>query len=157
MSRLIVIVLVVLLAAAGGRLALEGEAQEGSVERVIDGDTLVVRVEGGSETVRLLGIDTPEVSPAECGHEAATRALTSLVEGRRVRLVTDGTQDERDRYGRLLAYVETRSGTDVGEAVVRRGWAAVYVFDRPFARVGRYRDAAREARSAGRGLSADCA
>lgn len=148
-------VLVVLVFA--GAVAIPEREEDGRVERVIDGDTLVVRVDGGEETVRLLGIDTPEASPAECGHDAATRTLESLVEGRRVRLVLDNTQDERDRYGRLLAYVETRSGTDVGEAVVRRGWAAVYVFDRPFVRVGAYRDAARDARSAGRGLAAACA
>jgi micrococcal nuclease len=155
--RVLIALLLVVAVAACGELALDPEREDGRVQRVIDGDTLVVTVAGDEETVRLLGIDTPEVSPAECGNRAATRTLTELADGRRVRLVSDRTQDERDRYGRLLAYVETRAGDDLGEEVVRRGWARVYVFDRPFARVERYRAAARDARRAGRGLTSACA
>jgi endonuclease YncB( thermonuclease family) len=157
MRRLIVVVLVLLAAAAGGTLALESRGDDGRVQRIVDGDTLIVRVEGKDERVRLIGIDTPEVSPSECGNRAATQALADLADGRRVRLISDSSQDERDRYGRLLAYVETQGGTDVGEEVLRRGWARVYVFDRPFARVSRYRAAASDARRAGRGLSSACA
>ena len=76
---------------------------------------------------------------------------------RRVRLVGDPTQDARDRYGRRLAYVVLRgSGADLGERQVRAGWAEVYVFDRPFRRVRRYRHAAGAARAADRGVNGRC-
>jgi endonuclease YncB( thermonuclease family) len=74
-----------------------------------------------------------------------------------VRLVSDPTQDERDRFGRLLAYVELRDGTDLGRSQVRHGWAEVFVFDDdPFRRVGGYRRAARRARADGRGVWGAC-
>lgn len=155
MIRLLILLGLVALALAGGRELLAPASREARVERVVDGDTLVVRIGGREETVRLIGIDTPEVSPSECGNRAATQALTDLADGRRVELVTDSSQDKRDRYGRLLRYVEV-GGKDAGEEVLRRGWARVYVYDDPFARVDDYRDAARAARRAGRGLSGVC-
>jgi micrococcal nuclease len=150
--RLILTLAIVVLALMGGRAVLD-TPEDGRVTRVVDGDTLHVRVDGRDETVRLLGIDTPELSPMECGARAATRMLTRLAEGRRVELISDSTQDERDRYGRLLAYVD-RGDLDLGETLLRRGWARVYVFDRPFERLGRYRAAASAGSS--RGAAATC-
>ncbi len=77
--------------------------------------------------------------------------------GLRVLLLTDPTQDLYDRYGRLLAYVlRSGSGRDLGRTQIARGWAKVYVFDRPFKRVHRYRRSARRARGAGRGVWGRC-
>ena len=76
--------------------------------------------------------------------------------GQAVRLVFDATQDRRDRYGRLLAYVE-RHGSDLGRAQVRDGWADVYVYDDvPFARLAAYRAAARRARDERLGVNRLC-
>jgi micrococcal nuclease len=157
-QRLIVVLALVVLAAMGGRAVL-AQPEDGRVTRVVDGDTLHVRVDGRDETVRLIGIDTPELhkpgTPVECGARAATRAMEQLADGQRVELVSDPSQDDRDRYGRLLAYVDTtRADADLGEAMLRRGWAEVYVFDRPFERLGRYREAA--AAGAARGVAARC-
>jgi len=155
--RLVLALLLPAVAILGGRAALEAGAlpDQGRVTRVVDGDTLEVSAGAREETVRLLGVDTPELhrpgTPVECGARAAAQALEELSAGREVELVTDPTQDARDRYGRLLAYVDTDAGTDLGEAMVRRGWAEVYVFERPFRRVGRYRAAARGAGSRGVG------
>lgn len=162
MRRLVLTILLIAVAALGGRAALDSrESEDGRVTRVVDGDTLHVSVGGRDETVRLLGIDTPELhrpgTPVECGARAAAQAMEQLAAGRRVRLVTDPSQDERDRYGRRLAYVDARGTGDLGEAIVRRGWAEVYVFERDFERVGRYRAAAAKARAADRGVSAACA
>ncbi|MEA2288314.1 MAG: micrococcal nuclease [Solirubrobacteraceae bacterium] len=140
----------VILLVAGGR-AVVAQPEDGRVTRVVDGDTIHVSVDGRDETVRLIGIDTPEVG--ECGFRAASRALGELAAGRRVELVADGSQDERDRYGRLLAYVD-RGDLDLGETMLRRGWAEVYVFDRAFERLGRYREAA--SAGARRGAAARC-
>jgi endonuclease YncB( thermonuclease family) len=104
----------------------------GTVDRVIDGDTLVARVGGERVRVRLLGVDAPETPggrvPSECyGVEAddATRALLSR--GARIELRTDPTQGRRDRFGRLLAEVTAAGeGRTVNEALVAAGAAEVF-------------------------------
>ena len=75
--------------------------------------------------------------------------------GRRVLLITDPSQDLFDSFGRLLAYV-TRSGTDFGARQLRAGWAKVYVYDARFRRYSRFREAQRQARTAGRGVWSMC-
>jgi endonuclease YncB( thermonuclease family) len=85
------------------------------VTRVVDGDTLEL---GNGESVRLVGIDTPELG--QCGYDRATAALARLVAGKQVRL---GRSDEdRDRYGRLLRYVDV-AGVDAGLRQIRSGLA----------------------------------
>jgi micrococcal nuclease len=127
-----------------------------AVNRVVDGDTLAV----GSTTVRLIGIDTPESvrpgTPVECGANASSRALARLVAGDRVHLVTDPTQDRRDRYGRLLAYVVLDDGRDVQAELIKQGWATTYVYDRPFRRVDAYRRAEAQALAHHRGVYGSC-
>jgi endonuclease YncB( thermonuclease family) len=156
--RLCILVLLAAVAVLGGRATLGSDVdvpapRDGQVVRVVDGDTLHVRVGGEDETVRIVGIDTPEVG--DCGAAEATDALEDLARGRVV-LRRDPTQDRRDRYGRLLAYVSA-GGADVGERLVRDGWAELFVFeDDPFERVDRYRRAFDRARSAGRGVHGLC-
>ena len=132
-------------------------AERAVVVRVVDGDTLVVQVGGATERVRVLGIDTPEVDPAECGADRATaQARRLLPAGAIVRLVGDRSQADRDRYDRLLRYVE-RGGRDVGRLLVARGWARVFVFQgHPFDRTDDYRSAERAARGAHRGAWHAC-
>lgn len=118
------------------------------VVRVVDGDTLdVVLPGGGEERVRILGINSPE--RGECLADGATAALQELVGGGQVDLVSD--RSDRDRYGRLLRYVETDDG-DVGAALVRDGFAVVRVSEPDTARAAPLRAAEAEARRAGRGL-----
>jgi endonuclease YncB( thermonuclease family) len=123
------------------------------ITRVVDGDT--VELDNG-ETVRLIGIDTPEVyGGAECGGARASAYMERIATGRRVSVRTDPTQDTYDRYERLLAYLDA-GGTDLGEAVLRAGWARVYVYDEPFGRLAAYRRAATTARGGDRGIWASC-
>jgi micrococcal nuclease len=153
-------------AAPGGCAALSdpprpGTPTAGRVERVVDGDTIVVRARGERVTVRLLGIDTPEThgGPIECGGAAASEHLAWLARpGTRVRLVTDpGSGDTRDRYGRLLAYVDSERG-DLGERQLRAGLAYVYRYrGRRFSRLNRYRDAENDARAHERATWSACA
>jgi endonuclease YncB( thermonuclease family) len=133
------------------------ESRSAEVVRPVDGDTLDVLLEGREETVRLVGIDTPEVyEGTECGGPAASGAMKELVQrGDRVRLIGDPSQDDRDRYGRLLRYVE-KDGRDLGEAQVRAGHAEVYVFEEPFERVEPYRSASRRASALGAGVWRAC-
>lgn len=83
-------------------------ASNAAVVGVIDGDTIEVATDSGSETVRLVGIDTPETvhpsQPEQCyGAEASGRLESLLPAGTPVTLVLD--IEARDSYGRLLAYV----------------------------------------------------
>jgi endonuclease YncB( thermonuclease family) len=87
-----------------------------SVQRVVDGDTLELV---GGQGVRLIGIDTPEVG--QCGYAEATAALRSIVAGRAVVLLP-GARDDRDRYGRLLRYVEV-GGIDANLLMILGGRA----------------------------------
>jgi micrococcal nuclease len=90
------------------------------VTRVIDGDTIeVAGPDGTLERVRLIGIDTPE--RGECGFDAATERMRQMVQGRNVTL-TPGARSDRDRFGRLLRYVEV-DGIDTGYTLIAEGLA----------------------------------
>lgn len=141
--------------------AAETLRQRGRIVKVVDGDTVDVRlVDGKERRVRLIGIDTPEVhGVVQCGGPRASRSLKKLLPvGTRVRLVSDPTQDRRDRYGRLLRYViKVSTSRDINKAQVFRGWASVYVYDdNPFERVGQYRRAQRQAKTNLRGIWGLC-
>lgn len=131
--------------------------QPARVIEVIDGDTVRVRVNGSRSDVRLIGIEAPEVYPGtECGGPAASRSLKQMLSpGEPIRLFVDPTQDRKDRYGRLLRYVED-GGVDVGRRQLGRGWARVYVSERAFMRVDAYRSAQRRARARNRGIWGSC-
>lgn len=100
----------------------------GTVVGVVDGDTVVIDLAGTEEIVRLLGIDTPETvhpdRPPECfGSEASSRMALLLPPGTAVLVQRD--VEARDRYGRLLAYVERLSdGLAVNASMVERGFAS---------------------------------
>lgn len=158
----------VALAAALGACALPGgnatagsaTATSGTITKVVDGDTVRVRPAAGGATikVRVLGIDAPESSSLrygrpDCGGaQAKSFARRQLPVGTAVTLRTDPTQDRRDRYGRLLAYVDLRGGGSMQLTMLRAGWAEVYVFDRPFRRLRSFRAAQAQARHAHRGV-----
>ena len=94
------------------------------VDRIVDGDTLVVR---GGARVRLVQIDAPEAHE-ECYAEGATLELTRLTPpGTPVILETDSALDDVDRYGRLLRYVR-RGATNVNVELVRRGGATPWFY-----------------------------
>src|SRR5262245_7426815 len=131
-----------------------------TVAEVIDGDTIVVDIGPVEETVRLLGVDTPETKhptrPVECyGHEASEFTTGLLPEGTSVRLERD--REPRDNYGRLLAYVY-RSDDDlfVNLALVQQGYADVLLIAPNEAYAGPLRAALDEAKQAGAGLWGAC-
>jgi micrococcal nuclease len=101
------------------------------VVRVIDGDTIKVLINGKEENVRFLLVDTPETShprmngPQPYGKEAK-ELMENLLEGGTVELEMDVS--ERDRYGRLLAYLYV-NGVSVQEELLRNGLARVaYIY-----------------------------
>lgn len=106
-------------------------------------------------TVRLIGIDTPEVyGGVECGGRAASAAMGRLATGD-VTVRTDPTQDRFDRYDRLLAYVN-KGPMDLGRAMIARGLASAYVYDEEFLRYPAYQRAEDAAKAANRGSWPEC-
>ena len=128
------------------------------VVKVLDGDTIRVRSGSGRRfTVRLIGVDTPEVSGGrECGGQEASARMKRLAPLRRkVRVTGDYTQPTRDRYRQLLAYVKT-SRTQLNLAQLRAGWAKVFVVGRRFLRYDSFVAAESRARALGRGVWGRC-
>ncbi len=129
-------------------------SMRGQVTRVVDGDTLVVRIGRTTERVRLIGIDAPEVGG--CFAANASLALRRLALNKTVRLSGDFTQTRRDVYKRLLAYVNLTNGVDAGRHLLKGGFATVYETRRPFARRQAYVAAAADADRTNAGLHTVC-
>ena len=160
-SLLVVLVpMLVLAACASGSKITAQTAGDGTLVRVVDGDTLKVKVAGGNDRVRLIGIDTPESvkpnTPVQCFALAASaRTKALLPPGTAIRLVRDA--EARDRYHRLLAYVyRSRDGLFVNLALVREGFARPYTFPPNVAHEAEFVAAAAQARAQGKGLWSRC-
>lgn len=171
--RLLLLALVIALgaggASAGGLLdsgadeQIPGEvaagATVGRVVKVVDGDTIHVEVGGAREKVRYIGVDTPETKHpskgVECFGQKASDFNAELVANERVRLVRD--VEERDRYGRLLAYVyRVRDGLFVNAELARLGYAQPLSIPPDVRYAERFAELARVARARGRGLWSAC-
>ncbi len=130
------------------------ESETAEVVRVVDGDTIVVRLTDGMEwPVRLTGIDTPESvkqgSPVECFGREASAALKSLLDGQSVALVKD--VENTDRYDRLLRYVYLGEEM-VNARMVANGYAYAYTYPPNVRHADLFVALQREAREANRGL-----
>lgn len=157
---------VVLTETAPATFSLEpGGWEEATVERIVDGDTIVVRITGGApgpgageagrgeHRVRLLGIDTPESvdprRPVECFGKEAAAAAAALLDGAEVRLVAD--VEESDRYDRLLRYVYL--GEEMANArLVANGYATAYTYPPNVRHSDLFVQLERAARESDRGL-----
>jgi len=129
------------------------------VVKVVDGDTINVNIDGKTETLRFIGINTPETvdprKPVECfGREASNRAK-ELLSNKKVRLENDPTQGERDKYQRLLRYVWLEDGTFFNKKMIADGFAHEYTYGTPYKYQEEFDEAELEARTAKRGLWAD--
>lgn len=99
------------------------------VVNVVDGDTVDLDIHDGKydhTRVRLLGVDTPETKSERYdvmyyGPEA-TEFVKKLVSGKRVTVILDSISPSRDRYGRLLAWLEIKNGVCVNAEIVRGGF-----------------------------------
>jgi micrococcal nuclease len=132
-GRVVLAILVVALIAsiawgwrAGGRSSTA--KFDATVVRTVDGDTIVVAFDGREETVRVLGVDTPETKdrskPVQCYGPEASAYTHDRLNGRKVELETD--REERDRYDRLLAYVYV-DGKRFDDELLRGGYARVLI------------------------------
>lgn len=164
-SRLLALALCATVSVGCGGTAAHGSPGDAveanaTVERVVDGDTLVVDTGGVDERVRLIGINTPESvdpdRPVMCFGKEASQHMAELVpEGTAVRLERD--VEARDRYDRLLAYVyRAEDGEFVNLAMVTDGYAQQYTFPPNVAHNEQFGSAERAARAAGAGLWGAC-
>jgi len=118
--------------------------------RIVDGDTIRVMYEGREEPVRLLRINTPERD--QPGYKESTEALRRLIGGRQVVLEFERPGElERDKYGRILAYV-VADGVNVNIEMMRTGWSKLYTKYGEGKYAAEFRKAEEEARREGRGL-----
>lgn len=130
--------------------------------RVVDGDTLVVQLGSDSASVRVIGINTPETKDTrrdvEClGQEATAFAQDFFVNSNEIYLKPDSSQQNRDRYGRLLRYVgkfdpNSNQIIDYGLSVIAAGFAQEYTYEVPYAQQAEYRAAQAQAQAEERGL-----
>lgn len=92
-----------------------------------DGDTIAVDMQGKTETIRFIGVDTPEThdprKPVQCYGKTASAFTKQLVGDSPVRLEADPLSGNRDRYDRLLRFIYLPNGTLVNEALVTGGYA----------------------------------
>jgi micrococcal nuclease len=149
-----------ILAACARSAAAPGEPGLASVVTVVDGDTVVVDLGGRQETLRLIGVDTPETvdpdQPPECwGAEATAHTREVLPEGTEVRLTRD--LEARDRYDRLLVYLH-RAEDDLflNLDLVAGGWADDYPYPPNTAHQRELAVATSTARAEGLGLWGAC-
>lgn len=130
---------------------------ETEVIRVIDGDTFVANINGVEEKVRLLLIDTPEVvhpsKPVEPFGPEASQFTKELIEGKKVYLEFD--IQERDKYGRILAYVYLLDGRMLNELLLEKGLAQVVVYQPNVKYVDEFREIQKEAQKNKVGLWGD--
>ena len=121
--------------------------------KVTDGDTIVLRINGRKERVRLIGVDTPEtVHPTkqvEYFGKEASNFSRKMVEGKMVHLEYDWQR--KDRYGRLLAYVYLEDGTFINAEIIKQGFGYAYT-KHPFRYLKEFRSYEKQAREGKRGL-----
>jgi micrococcal nuclease len=130
-----------------------------TVIRFSDGDTITVDMNGQQETVRMIGIDTPETHhpdrPVECYGPAASAYTKNLIGEQKVRLEADPTNQNRDRYDRLLRYVYLPDGRLVQEEIIKNGYGFAYTLF-PFTKKEQFVDFEKKAESEAKGLWGNC-
>lgn len=127
------------------------------VLRVVDGDTIHIDYNGKDEKVRFIGLDTPETKdprkPIQCFGREATVKMTELAENKNVRLEFDKTQGERDKYGRILAFVYSEDSKNLAYEMIRQGYGNEYTYNsNPYKYQNEFKEAARKAREENKGL-----
>ncbi len=105
------------------------------VDRVLDGDTFIVKIDNKSETVRMLGIDTPETvdprKPIQCFGKEASHKTKELLNGKSVILKIDSSQNILDKYNRILAYVYV-DNFFINKYLIENGYAREYTYQKAY-------------------------
>jgi endonuclease YncB( thermonuclease family) len=129
------------------------------VSEFVDGDTITVDMNGNSEKVRFIGVDTPEThdprKAVQCFGSVAAAFTKSLIGTQNVRLEADPTNTNRDRYDRLLRYVYLPDNTLVNAEIIKQGYGFAYV-SFPFQKLDDFKRYQADAKAQGKGLWGSC-
>lgn len=130
------------------------------VVKVVDGDTFDVLIKGENKRIRLIGVDTPEVidsrKPIQCFGREASNFAKNLLMNKLIRLESDSTQGDVDKYQRLLRYVFLEDKTFINKIIISEGYAHQYTHNsNPYKYQKEFIEAEREARRTKKGLWAD--
>lgn len=139
----LIFALVFISCAAHDGYASPAYSDSAEVVRVQDGDSIIVKIHGRKEKVRLIGIDAPELKQKPWGSEAR-RHLKGLITGASIRVETDIVK--RDKYGRLLAYIWAAGGRFINLEMIKDGYAVLYTISPNVKYENKLRDAQTEAR-----------
>jgi micrococcal nuclease len=131
-----------------------------TINHYVDGDTIAVNMNGTVETIRFIGVDTPEThkpnTPVQCfGPDAAAYTKQRISQFGKVRLQADPLDTNRDVYGRLLRYVYLPDGTLMDKNIIENGYGFAYL-SFPFSKKAEFADAQAAAQAAKKGLWAAC-
>ena len=114
------------------------------VEKVIDGDTIAVLIDGNKTTVRFIGVNAPETyqgKKSECFAEESFEYVKNRIEGKYISLVADDTQENKDKYERLLRYVMLGDGINLNVELIEKGYAREYTYKIPYQQQQEFRSA----------------
>lgn len=129
------------------------------IVRFSDGDTIAVNMNGREETVRMIGVDTPEThapgKPVQCYGPAASAYTKQLIGTQKVRLEADPANQNRDRYDRLLRYVYLPDGQLVQASIIQNGYGFAYT-SFPFTKKDEFVTLEASAKTEAKGLWANC-
>lgn len=129
------------------------------IARFVDGDTIDVKMNGATETVRMIGVDTPEThrpnTPVQCYGPQAAEFTKTLIGSNNVRLQADSLDTNRDRYGRLLRYVFLPDGTLIEDKLISEGYGFAYTLF-PFEKKDQFLASMTTAQNSHKGLWAAC-
>lgn len=127
-----------------------------AVTHVVDGDTIDVNIDGQTERLRLIGMDTPETvdprKPVQCFGKEASNKAKELLTDKKVYLEADSTQGERDKYGRLLRYVFMGDHESFEKYMIENGYAHEYTYNLPYKYQDEFKQAEKTAREQNKGL-----
>lgn len=129
------------------------------VLKVVDGDTIDVDMDGKTERIRFIGVNTPEAvdprKPVECFGKEASGKANELLAGKEVLLEADPSQTDRDKYNRLLRYARTKEGLFYNLEIIKLGYAYEYTYDLPYEFQKEFKSAQAEAKNNKVGLWAE--
>ena len=129
------------------------------ITRFVDGDTLEIDMNGKTEKVRFIGVDTPEThkpnTPVQCYGPAASAFTKNTIGTQSIRLEADALSSNRDRYNRLLRYVYLPDGTLMNQKLIEEGYGFYYPYF-PFTKSTQFSFSQQNAKQSNKGLWKNC-
>jgi micrococcal nuclease len=144
-------------------LSTESSQETYKVIKVVDGDTITASKDGINYKIRLLGINSPELSKgttaSQCYADEAKKEAQKYLNGQNVILENDPSQGDKDKYDRLLRYVYVQGNTNFNKLMIQNGCAFEYTYNKPYKYQKDFKQAELEAKNNKVGLwnSGNCA